>query len=77
MISDSEMLAMSYQQYDQFLKENPVSTNQQDMMLVKRVGAKIQHSVEQYMANNNLSGFRCRNAIATLPALANSAPSLS
>jgi len=56
MIPDSEMLSMSYQQYDQFLKENPVSTNQQDMMLVKRVGASIQHSVEQYMANHNLSG---------------------
>ena len=49
MISDSEMLAMSYQQYDQFLSENAVSKNAQQTKLVKDVGVRIQGAVEQFM----------------------------
>ncbi|UCH65836.1 MAG: M48 family metallopeptidase [Ignavibacterium sp.] len=55
MISDSEMLAMSYQQYDQFLKENPTSKDQPAVEMVQRVGVKIQHAVEKYMVDNFLS----------------------
>jgi predicted Zn-dependent protease len=55
MISDSEMLGMSYQQYDQFLKENPTSTDQPAVQMVQRVGTNIQHAVEKYMVDNNLS----------------------
>jgi predicted Zn-dependent protease len=55
MIPDNEMLAMSYQQYDKFLKENPPSTNLPAVQMVKRVGDKIQLSVEKYLADNNLS----------------------
>lgn len=55
MIPNNEMLAMSYQQYDQFLSEYPPSKDKNNTEMVQRVGIKIQHAVEQYMAQNNLS----------------------
>ena len=55
MIPSSEMLTMSYQQYDVFLKENKLSTNAAEVNMVKRVGGNIQQAVTRYMADNNLS----------------------
>ncbi len=55
MIPSSEMLTMSYQQYDVFLKENKLSTNVAEVNMVKRVGGNIQQAVTRYMADNNLS----------------------
>lgn len=55
MIPSSEMLTMSYQQYDQFLKENKLSTNQTEISMVKRIGGNIKQAVEKYMAANKLS----------------------
>jgi predicted Zn-dependent protease len=55
MIPSSEMLTMSYQQYDQFLKENPLSTNQVEVDMVKRVGSNIQEAVEKYMSDHALT----------------------
>ena len=55
MIPSSEMLAMSFQQYDQFLKENKLSTNQAEVDMVKRVGVNIQQAVEQYLSDHNLT----------------------
>jgi predicted Zn-dependent protease len=55
MIPSSEMLTMSFQQYDEFLKENKLSTNNAEVNMVKQTGAKIQNAVERYMADNNLS----------------------
>ena len=55
MIPNSEMLAMSFQQYDQFLKENKVSTNKAEVDMVKRVGSNIEQAVKKYMRDNNLS----------------------
>ena len=49
------MLSMSLQQYDQFLKENKLSTNQEQTQSVKRVGARIQEAVERYFAASGLS----------------------
>jgi len=54
-IPSGELLSMSYQQYDQFLKENQLSTRQEEADMVRRIGSKIQHAVERYMAENNLS----------------------
>jgi predicted Zn-dependent protease len=56
MIPSSEMLAMSFQQYDQFLEENNVSSNAQQAEMVKRVGHKIQGAVEQYLKDNGHAG---------------------
>ena len=55
LIPSSTMLSMSYQQYDEFLKTNKLSTNQEQTRMVKRVGERIQKAVEQYMADNNMS----------------------
>jgi predicted Zn-dependent protease len=55
MIPSSEMLTMSFQQYDQFLKENKLSTNQAEVNMIKQTGAKIKQAVEKYMAANKLS----------------------
>ena len=55
MIPSSEMLTMSFQQYDQFLKESKVITNTAEVSMVKQTGAKIQNAVERYMSENKLS----------------------
>jgi len=53
MIPDSEMLAMSFQEYNSFLKENKLSSNKTQTEMVKRVGENIQHAVESYLTANN------------------------
>lgn len=55
LISSSEMMGMSYQQYDQFLKEHKISANKQQADMVKRCGLRIQKAVENYFAQNNMS----------------------
>jgi len=55
MIPSNEMLSMSFQQYDQFLKENKLSTNKAEVNTVKQIGGNIQHAVERYMKANNIS----------------------
>ena len=55
LVSEAEMQAMSYEAYDQFLRENKLSNNAQATAMVKRVGNRIKNAVEQYMAANNLS----------------------
>jgi len=55
MIPSSEMLTMSFQQYDQFLKESKLVTNTSEVSMVKQTGAKIQNAVERYMSENKLS----------------------
>jgi predicted Zn-dependent protease len=55
LIPGQSMLSMSLQQYDQFIKEHKVSTNQEQTATVKRVGANVQHAVERYFAASGLS----------------------
>lgn len=50
-IPDSEMLAMSYQQYDKFIKENKLSTNQAQTEMVKRIGHNIEGAVTDYLTS--------------------------
>jgi predicted Zn-dependent protease len=54
MLPESELMAMSITQYDQFLQENELSTNQRETQMVKRVGNKIAHAVEKYLNENGL-----------------------
>ena len=62
LVPNSTMFATSFQQYDDFLKEHKLSTNQQQSQMVKRVGAKIQKAVEKYFADKGkssaLSGYK-------------------
>lgn len=55
LIPQSEMLSMSFQQYDQFLSSNKVVTNTKDSEMVKRVGLRIEKAVEEYFAQKNMS----------------------
>lgn len=48
LIPADEILATSFQQYDQFLAENPRSDDAQDAALVKKVGNNIKGAVERY-----------------------------
>ncbi len=55
LIPASQMMSMSFQQYDQFLKEHPPSKNTQQAALVKKVGWKIKKAVEQFFSQNNMT----------------------
>ncbi len=54
-IPQSQMLSMSFQEYGDFLKTNKLSSNQQQVQMVKSVGTRVQHAVEQYMAQKGLA----------------------
>jgi predicted Zn-dependent protease len=49
------MLSMSYSEYDGFLKSKKLSTNREQIQLVKKVGGRIQKAVETYFAQKGLS----------------------
>ena len=55
LVSDADMLSMSFAQYDQFMKENKLSSNAAQTNMVKQVGRRIQNAVTTYFAQNNLS----------------------
>jgi predicted Zn-dependent protease len=46
---------MSFQEYDEFLKSNKLSTDESQTRMVKKVGRNIQGAVAQYFAEKNLS----------------------
>jgi predicted Zn-dependent protease len=54
-VPDSTMLPLSFQQYDEFLKSNKLSSNKEKSEEVKRVGLRIQKAVEQYFAEQDTS----------------------
>ncbi len=56
LVSDSTMLSTSFQQYDEFLKDHKLSSDQEKIQMVRRVGKRIQQSVETYFAQQKLSG---------------------
>lgn len=55
LVSDVDMLSMSFGQYDQFMKENKLSQNSAQTNMVKQVGRRIQNAVATYFAQNKLS----------------------
>jgi len=54
LVPPSSMLSMSLQQYDEFLKENPVSTDTASTALVKKVGGRIRQAVERYFVEHGM-----------------------
>jgi predicted Zn-dependent protease len=46
---------MAATQYQEVIKKGPLSTNQDQVAMIKRVGTRIQKAVEQYMAQNGKS----------------------
>ncbi len=56
LVPESEMMTMSFSQYDQFLAENkPLPDNDARVVTVRKVGARIQAAVEKYYADKGLS----------------------
>ena len=55
LISNSEIIPMSFQQYEQVLQEGEISSNKEQSDMIKKVGGKIQRAVESYMAQNGMS----------------------
>jgi len=54
-IPASQINAMSFSQYEEFINSSKLSSNAEQTAMVKRVGGKIQAAVEQYMAGQGLS----------------------
>jgi predicted Zn-dependent protease len=55
LVPESEILSMSFQQYDDFIKSHKLSNNAAQTQMVKRVGQKIEGAVEKYFAQQNQS----------------------
>lgn len=57
LIPESDMVSLSLTSYDEFLKENKLSTNQQQIALVKKVGTRVAAAVEKYLKDNGYSSY--------------------
>src|SRR4051812_24838223 len=55
LVSNAEIIPMANQEYDSVIRKGPLSKDAQQTDMIKRVGVRIQHAVEQYMAQQNLS----------------------
>ena len=55
LVSNAEIIPMSVKQYNDVLKKGPLSSNQEQAAMVKRVGVKVQKAVEAYMASKGAS----------------------
>ncbi len=55
LVSDAEVLSMSYTQYNEFLKTSKISTDKKNTQLVKKVGNNISKAVNEYLAQEKLS----------------------
>ena len=55
LVSNAEIIPVANQQYKEVLKQGPISTNQEQSALIKKVGLRIQKAVEQYMASKGAS----------------------
>lgn len=51
LVPESQMIAMSSEQYAQVIQQGPLSTNQAQVEMIKRVGNTIKTAVEKYMAD--------------------------
>jgi predicted Zn-dependent protease len=56
LVPESEMISMSFTNYTDFLKTNPLSADKVNVGIVKEVGSNIAAAVTKYFADNNLSG---------------------
>ena len=52
-VPDSIIHTMSFNSYRQFLNENKLSTNDDQRLMVRRVGIRIQKALEQYCSRND------------------------
>jgi len=55
LVSDQEVLTLSLQEYDKFMKTAPKSTDKANTALVQKVGRNIANAVESYLNSNGMS----------------------
>ena len=55
LVSDQEVLTSSFQQYGEFIKTAPLSSNSSQTALVQKVGRRIADAVEAYLKNNGMA----------------------
>jgi predicted Zn-dependent protease len=55
LVPESEMITMGFAAYQEFLKENPVSSDRTAASLVSKVGSDISSAVNAYFTSNNLA----------------------
>ena len=55
MVSDGEVLSLSTQQYQEFMKSAKLSTNATNTAMVQRVGQNLANAVTNFMKNNGLA----------------------
>ena len=55
MVSDGEVLSLSMQQYQEFMKTAKLSTNATNTAMVKRVGEKLATAVTNYLKSNGMA----------------------
>lgn len=54
LVPESELISMSFSQYDSLIKDSKLSTNQADVDLVRRVGGRIANAADSFMAHNKM-----------------------
>lgn len=54
LVSDQEVLTLSLQEYDKFMKSAPKSTDKANTALVQKVGRNIANAVESYLRANGM-----------------------
>jgi len=57
LVSNNELFAMSFEQYEEFLNENTVITGTPEADMVERVGFKIRTAAEKWYAKDNNSRY--------------------
>ncbi|MGV8090803.1 MAG: M48 family metallopeptidase [Mangrovibacterium sp.] len=57
LLPESSMVEMSLTSYNDFLKENKLSTNTGQIQQIKRVGAKVATAVETYLKDNGFASY--------------------
>lgn len=55
LVPESDMMALSFTEYDKFIKSNKLSADKDKATMVKRVGERIARAVEAYMSSAGLS----------------------
>ena len=55
MVSDDQVLSLSFQQYSEYMQSAKPSTNSTNTAMVKRVGQRIASAVESYLTQNGMA----------------------
>jgi predicted Zn-dependent protease len=57
LVSNKDLFASSFKQYNQFLSENKVITGTEDAQMVERVGLNIRRAAERWLKSKGKSGY--------------------